>query len=249
MTTPQLSDDELKRIKEQVNYHYGFTPADRDLLRIDEGLRNNYIIMHAQRIIREVVSWEIGNETLKHRDRLGSKEFERLWFEKSIFRYLTYASMCYRAGIPAGAIGLCRTAIEAGIRERLAEELAKRETTSQDELSARTLEQLRQLQDKMLNDLIRLASKERILNEREIEESFSALKLQRHSSRKILDKFIHGDIIWMMDFVQSRVGHTEVFGARDSLHEVRSIAEMRLDDVAIEVLRATERIAAILYLR
>jgi hypothetical protein len=249
MTTPQLSDETKKRIKEIVNYHYGFTPSDEILLRIDGMLRNNYSSMHDQHIIREVVSWEIGGEILKHRDKLGSLEFEGMWHEKSIFKYLTYASMCYRAGIPAGAISLCRTAIEAGIRERLAEELAKREATRQDDLPAKTLEKLHQLQDTMPKKLIELASKERVLDERDVEESFSNLKFQSQSSRKVLDKFIHGDIVWMVDFVRSREGDTRVVGAKGVLQESKIIIDMRLDEVAIEVLRATYRLAALLYFR
>ena len=247
MITPQISDETMKHIKGIVNYHYGFTPADGDLLRIHEGLWNHYLVLHNERIIREVVSWEIGKETLKHRDRLGSLEFERLWVEKSIFHYLTYASMCYRAGIPAGTIALCRTALEAGIRERLAEELAKREATKQDDIPAKVLEQLHRLRDTSLSDLIKLASKERVLNEHDVEKSFSALKFQNQSSRKVLDKFIHGDIMWMMGFVQSRKEDTRVIGAKDTVEEAKIIADMELDDVAIEVLKATERIAGLLY--
>lgn len=249
MTTPRISAEAMKRIKEIVNYHYRFTPEDEDLRRIDEGLWNNYLVLHDQRIIREVVSWEISKETLKHRDRLGSLEFERLWVEKSIFHYLTYASMCYRAGIPAGTITLCRTALEAGIRERLAEELAKREAINQDDIPTKVLKELHRLRDKVLSDLIIMASAEGILNEHDVEKSFSALKFQNQSSRKILDKFIHGDIMWMVGFVQSHKEDMRVVGAKDTVQEAKIIADMELDDVAIEVLKATERIAGLLYFR
>jgi len=248
-TIPQLSDEAKRRIKRIVDYHYGFTPADEDLLWIDEMLRNHYVVLHDQRIIREVVAREVGKDLLKHRDRLGSLEFERIWLEKSVFKYLTLASMCYRAGISAGAISLCRTAIETGLRERLAEELAKREAASQNDLPVKTLEQLRRLRDERLSNLIGVASKEGILSERDIEESFSALKFQSQSGRKVLDKFIHGDIVWMVDFVRSREEDARVVGAKDVLEEVKIVADMELDQVAVEVLRATYRIAALLYFR
>lgn len=246
-TIPQLSDEEKKRIKGIVDYHYGFTPADKDLLWIDETLRSHYVVLHGQRIIWEATAREAGKDLLRHKDRLGSLEFERIWFEKSIFRYLTLASVCYRAGIPAGAISLCRTALEAGLRERLAEESAKREATNQADLPAKMLERLRRLHDKSLGDLIAIASKEGILSERDIEEGFSALKFQNQNGRKILDKFIHGDIVWLVDFVRSCEEDTRVVGAKDVLEEFKVIADMKIDQVAIEVLKATYRIAALLH--
>jgi len=184
MTTPKLSDDAIKRIKESVYYHYGFTAVDRDIFLIDEGLRGHYIILHEQHIIQELVTQEVSKDLLIYRDKIGSLEYERIWFEKSIFKYLTLASMCYRAGISAGAISLCRTAIDAGLRERLAEHLAARDAATEADLPIKTLESMRQLQDKSLADLIREASKEKILNESDIEEEFSSLKFQKQSSRK-----------------------------------------------------------------
>lgn len=69
----------------------------------------------------------IGKVLLKHRDRIGSLKFEEITFDKLIFHYLRWASMSFRAGIPIGSIFLCRTAIETGLRERIAEELAEKE--------------------------------------------------------------------------------------------------------------------------
>ncbi len=244
---PQPSDDLIEDIKRTVAYHYGFMPSDEVLLRIEGGLRNNYAALHRENIIREIVAMKISDDMQTYRDKLGSLEFEKIWMEKSIFRYLTYASMCYRAGIPAGTISLCRTAMEAGIRERLAEKLAQRDTTNQHDLAEKTLAQAQRLRNKLLKDLIKMASKEGILNEHDVEESFKTLKFENQESRKILDKFIHGDIVWMVDFVQSRKGDTKVIGAKNRLEEVKIIAEMEVDYVAVEVLRATDHIAALLY--
>jgi hypothetical protein len=232
-TIPQLSDEAKRRIKRIVNYHYGFMPAEEDLLWIDRALRNRYVVLHDQHIIREVVAREIGKDLLKHRDRLGSLEFEKILSDKSVFNYLTLASMCYRAGVSAGAISLCRTAIETGLRERLAEEMAKREATSQNELPVKTLEQLHRLRGESLSNLIVMASREEILSEHDIEESFSVLKFQGQSGRKVLDKFIHGDIVWMVNFVQSRKEDTRVVGAQDILEEGQDRRRYGLDEAVV----------------
>lgn len=135
---PRISDEMNERIKSIVEYHYGFTPKDDDIDWIDRMLRNNYAVLHDQQIIRELAAINVRNELLEHRDRIGSIEFERIWTEKDIFKYLTFASMCFRAGIPAGTISLCRTAIESGLRERLAEELARKEATNVSKLPEAT---------------------------------------------------------------------------------------------------------------
>jgi hypothetical protein len=246
---PELSDEAKKRIKRIVSYHHGFVPVDDDLRWIDEVLRNDYLVLHEQRIIRQVVGHEITKQLLKHRDRLGSLEFERICTEKIFFRYLTFASMCYRAGIYAGAISLCRTAIESGLRERVAEEMAREETVDQDSLTTKTLERLRELRDESLAPLIEKASKAGIINEQQIENAFRPLKFRKQSSRKILDKFIHGDLAWMVEFVESREEDTRVVGARDKLEEFKVVADMKTEQIAVEVLKGSYQIAAILYLQ
>ncbi len=246
---PQLSDEIKRRIKEIVSYHYGFVPADHDLQWIDEVLKNQYVVLHEQYIVRSVVDFEIEKELLKYRDKLGSSNFEQIWIEKTIFKYLTLANMCYRAGVSAGAISLCRTAIESGLRERLAEELARQETSNRGDLPAKTLEKLHQLRDESLGPLIEKASEVGIISSKDIEDAFGSLKFQSQSSRKVLDKFIHGDLVWMVDFVKSREDDTRVVGARNELEEFKIVADMRTEQVAVEVLKGAHRIAAALYLQ
>jgi len=236
-----------KRIKEIVKYHHGFTPKDDDIYRIDDMLRNHYAVLHDQRIIRELVVGEIGKELLKHRDSLGSLEFERIWLEKTIFKYLTFAGMCYRAGIPAGTISLCRTAIESGLRERLAEELARKGSTNTSKLPKATWNKLKGLKKKMLASLIEMAAEEGIIGKQEIEGAFLKLKFRDQTGRKILDKFIHGDIVWMVNFVRDREEDTRVVGAKDLLEECKIISEMKIGQIAVEILKATYNIAEILY--
>ncbi|MCZ7393392.1 MAG: hypothetical protein ABOK23_07935 [Candidatus Methanoperedens sp.] len=244
---PQISDEMKRRIKNIVKYHYGFTPKDNDLEWIDRMLRNNYATLHDQQIIRELAAKNVSDELLKNRDSIGSIEFERIWHEKSIFKYLTFASMCFRAGIPAGSISLCRTAIESGLRERLAEELAKKETTNVTELPETTWNKLKELNGKMLFKLIKEADQEGIIEKQKIEEIFQEFKFEDQSGMKILDKFIHGDIVWMVNFVRDREEDTSVIGAKDKLQEHKIISNMKTDKIAIEVLKATTKIAEILY--
>ncbi len=154
-------------------------------------LSNSYGAMHEQRVIEELATNNLTNGLLKHRDRLGTSEFERIWLEKDAFKYLTFASMCFRAGIPAGTISLCRTAIKSGIRERLAEELARKEVTDESSLSRAIRDNLSRLEHNIkLWKLIDEAKKNGVLGGRDIEEAFQEL-----GGREILDKFIHGDVL------------------------------------------------------
>jgi len=244
---PQTSNEMKERIKDIVKYHYGFIPNDDDIEWIDRMLRNNYAALHDQRIIRELAAKNISNELLKHRDRIGSIEFERIWLEKAIFKYLTFASMCFRAGIPVGTISLCRTAIESGLRERLAEELAKKEYTNASKLPEATWNKLKELNDKGLAQLIEEAAQEGIIEKQKIEEIFQEFKFGNQSSRRVLDKFIHGDIVWIVNFVRDREEDTRVIGAKNKLQEYKIISDMMTDQIAIEVLKATYKIAGILY--
>lgn len=274
----QISDEAKERVKRIVKCHYGFTPKDNDIEWIDKMLANNYGFLHEQQIIRELAAKNISNGLLKHRDRIGSEQFERIESERDIFRYLTFASMCFRAGIPAGTIGLCRTAIESGLRERLAEELAREENTKNAELSEVILKKLEWLEKhKSFANLIEeAATRENIIKKEEIRDAFQELKFKGQEGRKILDKFIHGDIVWMVNFAKNRKnikvrgaegkvktyklipdkegGYEESFEKEedykvsiDKLEEHKIIFMSEIDEIAIKVLKATYRIAEILY--
>ena len=243
---PQISDKMKARIKNIVEHHYGFTPKDEDIDWIEEMLRSHYVVLHDQRIIRELVVNNIGNTLLEHRDRIGSIEFERIQFEKGIFKYLTFASMCFRAGIPVGTISICRTAIESGLRERLAEKLAREEVTNVSKLPEATWKKLNELTNIDLPQLINQADTENVIKKQKIEEVFQEFKYGTQDSRKILDKIIHGDIVWMVNFVKDSKEDTRVVGAKNQLHEYKIIADMRNDEIAIGVLKATYKIAEIL---
>ncbi len=272
-----ISGEAKARIKNIVKYHYGFTPKDTDIEGIDKMLTNNYGFLHEQQIIRELAANNISNELLKHRDRIGNIEFERVRREKDIFKYLTFASMCFRAGVPAGTIGLCRTAIESGLRERLAEKLAREETTRNAELSEVILKKLEWLKkDKKYNSLVKLIEEVPKEKKQEIEEAFQELKFKSQEGRKVLDKFIHGDIVWMVNFAKNRKnikvrgaegkaksyklipkkegGYEKIFEKEedykvtvDKLEEYKIIRDMEIDEIAFKVLKATYKITEILY--
>lgn len=262
MIIPQISDKMRKRIKKIVEFHHGFEPKDRDIDWIDDVLRNNYSTLHDQRIIRNLVTVEIDKILLKHRDKIdkiGSIKFEKILLHKLIFHYLTLASMSYRAGIPFATISLCRTAIEAGLRERIAEELAKKEISKNEKFPKKVLEKMETLKDislgtiktkkREIKGLIKLAEENNIISDKVIEEVFKKLKFKYQSSRKILDKFIHGDLIWMVNFVKEKDKNSEVIGAENVLEESKIIADFKIGDIAVEVLKGTTKIAEILYFK
>jgi len=257
MIIPQISDKMRKRIKKIVTFHYGFKPQDRDIDWIDDVLRNNYSALHDQRIIRNLVTMEIDKILLKHRDKNGSMKFGKILRHKRIFHYLTLASISYKAGIPFATISICRTAIEAGLRERVAEELAKKEVGKNEKFPKKVLEKMETLKDISLGTvktkkgetkgLIKLAEENNIISDKVIEKIFKKLKFRYQNSRRILDKFIHGDLIWTVNFFKEKDKNCKVIGAENVLEECKIIADFKIDNVAVEVLKGTTKIAEVLY--
>ena len=147
-TIPSLSASQRKKIKEVVKFHFGIDAEDHDIDWIDKMLRNHYSVLHDTMIIRNLVTVNIDKILLKHRDKIGSVKFEELLLDKLIFYCLTFASMSYRAGIPIGSIMLCRTAVETGLRERIAEELAKKEVEDKGKLPQKILRFMEKLENK-----------------------------------------------------------------------------------------------------
>ena len=247
---PSLSASQRKKIKEIVKFHYGIDADNHDIDWIDGMFRNHYSVLHDQNIIRNLVTVNINKILLKHRDKIGSLKFEEISLEKLIFRYLRFASMSYKAGIPIGSIFLCRTAIETGLRERIAEELAEKESTDKGKLPQKIWKLMKKLEDKKLWELIKMSEENNILRKGEIEEIFKPLKLGEQTSRKVLDKFIHGDLGWIVRFVESKdKEHAKVIGAKDILHEKKIVAESYTDYTAVSTLIGTTLIAERLYFK
>jgi hypothetical protein len=211
-------------------------------------LRNDYSVLHEQRIMRNLVAVHIAKILLKHRDKIGSTKFEKILLDKLIFHFLTFASMSYRAGISIGSILICRTAIETGLRERTAEELAKKDIKDKDKLPQRIWELMKKLENKQFRDLIEMAEENDVITSEEIEQSFEPLKLEEQASRRVLDKFIHGDIGWIVEFAEGKI-HEKVIGARDILQEKKMMATSNIDYIAVSTLVATTLIAEKLYFK
>lgn len=226
---------DLQRIKKIVEFHYGFLPDDDEIVSIDEGLRNQYSVLHEQCIIRELLTWKVSSILVAHRQEKPA--IESLFLDKLMFRFLTLANMCYRAGIPLACITICRIAIEAGLRERLAEAKASSPEEVWNEIKKR--------HDKLLGRLVKEADQEGIMTKKEFEELFVfGGQLGHH----LLDKYTHADLNSIILLFESLQFDIRVVGAKDALAEKKIQAETYTDEVAIAVLVATTKIAEKLYL-
>ena len=242
---PPLSSSRIERIKKIVRFHYGIDAKEGDIAWIDSMLRNNYSVLHDQRIISKLVTVNVDNILLKHRERIGSTELERLWMSKIIFQYLTLASMCYRANIPIATIFLCRTAMEAGLREKLAEKRAEEHTTE-------VWQETQNLKDVWLSQLIQKAEDEGIISKDELSKLFTVhSKMERiiPNPRNLLDKYIHADLPTIIAFLKEIGVDTRVIGVEDLMEQKKLEAETFTDKVAVSVLAATTRLAERLYLQ
>jgi hypothetical protein len=166
---PPLSNLQREKIKKIVKFHYGIDADDRDIDLIDKGLRNNYLVLHEQNVIRNLVTVNISKILLKHRDGIGSIAFEKILMDKMIFQYLTLASMCFKAGIPLAAISLCRTALEGGLKEKIAEKIAKNEKE--------IWEAFKKLSNLKVSELIRKAEDVNIISRDELEKFLQLMKI------------------------------------------------------------------------
>lgn len=84
---PQLDEETISRIKKTVAYHYHFSPTDHDIEWIDALLRNHYITLHDQAIIRYLADNEISRSWLRHRDRMGSVAFSRFGIKRPYLQF------------------------------------------------------------------------------------------------------------------------------------------------------------------
>lgn len=246
-----IDDKSRNHIKEIVEYHYGFIPTDEDIDKIDKGLSNNYGTLHPYRIVNRLATSSLNKIISKYRDTLGIT-LEEIELDKLIFKYMTLAKMCYNEAIPYATICLCRTAIEAGLREKVAEELAKKDNAENKDLSDKIFEQMEILKNKMLGSpkggLLKLAEDNNIIMEQDIEQMFKN-KFGSQSGRNILNKFIHGYIFGIYDFLQKRGADTRVIGAKNKLDELKIVADAESNEIAFKTLRITTEIAEILYLK
>lgn len=239
-----LEEATIERIKRTLKFSYGIVSYNQEIIGVDEGLRNQNLVLHDRRIISEIVSRNINKILLKHRTRENVGWLEGLFLHKSIFLYLTYASMCYRAGIPIATIFLCRTAMEAGLRERIAERIAE-------DCGIQVWEQMRRLTKKRLSELILMAEAKGIIDKGEINKFFvfhGRTKTTIPNPRQLLDKYIHADFERIAKFLQEMGVDTRVFTPKTPLEEKKIQAEISMDLIAVLVLMATTLVAERLYL-
>lgn len=235
MKEPKILAPDIARIKKIVESHYGFVPNEQDILWIDQMLRGQYEVLHEQYIIRKLVTHRIDDILLSHREE--RPDIESLFSKKSIFHYLMFASMSFYAGIPLGCIALCRTALEAGLRERLAE---KRASSPQE-----VWYQIKKRGKMGFRDLLKEAEQEGILSKKQLQESF---EFAGRFGRRALDKYIHADLESIISLLEGLELDIRVVGAKDKLAEKKIQAEAYVEQVAVAVLAATTKIAEILHL-
>lgn len=248
---PELSNERKNRIQKIMKHHYGFEPENEEIERIDGILRsiNTQSTLHDEKIIRYFVIEKIHKILSKHRERIGNTKYETLLLDKLIFLFLTWAQGCYKDGFSIASISLCRIALESGLKEKLAEVWAKEEGEDVPKRSRRKWMHLKKLQDLMLKDLIQKAKDEGIITN-EFERTFKNLKFKKKDSRKILDKFIHGDIVWIADFIRAKDENTRiVIGAEDIIDENKIVMLSGINNIAIQVLIGTTEIAEKLYFK
>jgi hypothetical protein len=234
----------IERIKATLRSHYGIVANDQEIHGIDKGLRNNYVVLHDQRIMREIVSRNVSKILLKHRKKENVSQLEALFLAKSVFFYLTYASMSYRAGIPLASILLCRTAIESGLREKIAEKRAANNKT-------KILDEMTRLMNKRLSQIERIAEEEGIINKSELEEIFQihkGMKTAIRNPRQILDKYIHADFPAIVSILAELGVDVRLQTPKDPFEEKKITAMLFTDKVAVLILMATTRLAERLYL-
>ena len=232
---PKILAPDVERIKKIIEFNHGFVPDEQDILRVDRMLRNQYGVLHDQCIIRELVTERIDDILLAHGQE--KPDIESLFLDKSIFHYLTFASMSFRAGIPLGCIALCRTALEAGLRERLAEGKA----ASPEEVWVG----IRERSETLLGDLMKEAEREGTLSKKQIQEAFEFAGQFGHH---VLDKYIHADLNSIINLLGGLGLDIRVVGAKDKLAEKKIQAGAYIDLIAAIILAATTKIAEMLYL-
>lgn len=247
---PALDEGVKEEIRELTESNYGFTPDKYEIERIDKGLRENYEPLHKYRIYNRILTSFIKNIIWQYKDKIGETEFYKIRQSKLIFFYKDLAERCFHEAIHYATICLCRTAIEAGLRERVAEELAKKDTDMTKSIDEKIFEQMNKLKKDTLGPLLTNAGKEKIITKNDVKKMFQK-EFGSRSGRNILDKFVHGDIFAIYDFLKNAGKDTTVFSGEEiSATEIRKfVATGGSYAIAYEILKITTKIAEILYFK
>ena len=187
-----INDEMMKNIKELTKERYGFTPNDFEINSIGESLSLSYEELHQYKIINHLVTRKIYLDKFNYWSGLST--FNTITNEKLIFRFLKLAIKCYNEANNYASICLCRTAIETGLIERVAEENAKNDNAKDKCYEQKVVYYMNRNKGKMLHRNLELAQGFDIISITDVEEMFER-NIGHGIGKKILDKFVHGDII------------------------------------------------------
>lgn len=193
---PDLLPDHKQIIKEQAKTTYGLDISAED---IETALKQKhselYDFHRAQQIRREIVVRKmllpILNDARKKAGKKDNAQFELGFMGPYFFE----AVNCFESGLVVATIFLCRSALEVGLREVIAQERSNRNGTS-------LLDEYNSLEKAMLGSgkeggLLKIAEKMNIIKADRVNRTFTPLHRLAQSQnpeeyRRLLDKFIHG---------------------------------------------------------
>lgn len=233
-----INDEMRNNIKELTNSNYGFIPEDVEINTIDSRLSESYLDLHEYRIINHLATRAIYDSKLSYWSTKSN--FAYIVGEKLIFRFLRLAIKCFNEANNYASICLCRTAIESGLIERVAEEYANRDSDKNKCYEQKLLFYINQNKDKMLHRNLELAEELNIISKRDVEDMFER-NVGVGVGKRILNKFVHGDII---DIVKTS-NNPEV--KEDDLNQIKWIADNESYRIGYNILKITIDIAEKLY--
>lgn len=187
----------------------GFSVTDQCIENIENHLRPltnsyfRYLVVYFGVFIKS-----IKNEVeTKYKIKLTKNKYGNN-FERLMFMYLELAEKCFMMNIALGGIALCRSALEMGLRNKLLSSYRKTKGISKKQI---TLEE-EFISGLMFGQLINYASGKAInkkknlsgvvIKTEDIDKIFSKLSHKGKTGRTILNKFIHGDIAYLQDFLE-----------------------------------------------
>lgn len=196
------NDDMVKsNVKHFISQVYKFSIPDKyfdeikSKLVYEESLQGN-----TTRYINEVLVLHLKDKiSISHLKKYTKSD--TIW-RKSIPTYLEEAERSYAKGHSAAGIFFCRLAIETALRDRIIKRQArlnKQINLSQEE---------KRLSEQTLNSLLQEAcgKKLAILDSKDIDKIFSKLERRNTSfctgKENVLNKFMHGDFLWLKDFLE-----------------------------------------------
>jgi len=153
-----MNEGARNEIKELVKTKYGFSPENDEINYINDMLRLTYFDLHQFRIVNHIATSSIFNSLMKYRAVKGY-EFDNIYSDKLIFKYLRLARKCFEEALNFPAICMCRTAIESGLIERVAEEQANIDGDTTRKFEKKVLNYMKKNKNEMLHRNLEHAEK------------------------------------------------------------------------------------------